>query len=345
MDTNFDINFTLNENSFSSVNELLSFARIHVSSIYPFLFQWFSADEFTVKTSGSTGKPKQIKLKKQQLLNSALATSKFFELPKKTTALLCLSPDYIAGKMMLVRALALGWHLDVVQPDLNPLKHNTKNYDFCAMAPMQVENSLDEINRIKKLIVGGGVVSKTLQNKLQKVKTKVFATYGMTETITHIAVKKLNQSKTILLFYQVLPDVKIYQDKRNCLVIAAPKVSDTLIITNDVVQLISDKQFEWLGRYDTIINSGGIKLQPEEIEEKLSTIISRRFFVSGVSDDRLGQKLILIIEGQQYKVAFNQVKNLTKYEIPKEVYFIDTFVETETKKIQRKKTLDILFKK
>ncbi|APG64926.1 O-succinylbenzoic acid--CoA ligase [Tenacibaculum todarodis] len=349
---NFHKNFKLNGKSFTSVNELLSYVRINESASYSFLFNWFSSDEIPVQTSGSTGKPKVIQLKKEFMLNSALATGDFFELFENTTALLCLSPGYIAGKMMLVRALTLGWQLDIVAPTSKV--NINKEYNFSAMVPMQVQNSLLELHKIKKLIVGGGVVSKELQMNMQHIKTEVFATYGMTETITHIAVKKLNNFSllrgTRQSFYQVLPKVKIYIDARNCLVIQAPKVSKELVVTNDVVQLVSENQFEWLGRFDNVINSGGIKLHPEKIEEKLSEIITQRFFVAGIPDSTLGEKLILVIENnvtsnEVEKSLLFKIKNLdslSKYEVPKEIYFVDTFIETETKKIQRTKTLDLI---
>ncbi|MCH3884739.1 AMP-binding protein [Tenacibaculum aquimarinum] len=333
---NFHKNFKLNGKSFTSINELLSFVRINASASYSFLFNWFSSDEIQVQTSGSTGKPKVIQLKKEFMINSALATGNFFHLPENTTALLCLSPDYIAGKMMLVRALTLGWQLDLVAPT-SKVKIN-KEYDFSAMVSIQVENSIAEINKIKKLIIGGGVVSEELKNKLQKINTAFFATYGMTETITHIAVKKLNNFNNVTSgaveksFYQTLPNVNIYIDSRNCLVIQAPKVSGELVVTNDVVQLVSETQFEWLGRFDNVINSGGIKLHPEKIEEKLSEVIKQRFFVAGISDSTLGEKLILVVEGDSSSVILSRVKNLSKYETPKEIYFVETFVETETKK-------------
>ncbi len=340
--------FQLNGISFYSEEELLRYAESFSESIYEFLKDWFSSDEVViVQTSGSTGKPKPIPLKKELMKNSANATGTFFHLKENTKALLCLSTDYIAGKMMLVRALTLGWSLDVVAPISNPLKESNKEYDFSAMVPLQLQNSLKDIHKIKKLIVGGGVVSNELQKEIQLIKTAVYATYGMTETITHIAVKKLNQfsdasSGLKKSFYELLPNVTIYKDERNCLLLKAPKVSDEFIITNDVVDLISDTQFEWLGRYDNVINSGGIKLHPEKIEEKLSSLIEQRFFVTGVQDAFLGEKLIVVVEGVKKQYDFTSLKELSKYEIPKQVFFLDEFIETATKKIQRIKTLDLL---
>lgn len=338
----FHKNFKLNNKSFTSVDELLVCAQGFSDEIHQFLKSWFSKDDFIyVKTSGSTGVPKEIKLLKVQMMNSAFATGEYFGLLENTSALLCLPTAYIAGKMMLIRALTLGWHLDVVAASSYPLKGVEKEYDFSAMVPLQLENSLKDLHLIKTLIVGGGVVSSQLQSKLKDVFTNVFATYGMTETITHIAVKKLNNFKIEPNFYEVLPNVAIYKDARNCLTIDAPEVSNELVFTNDIVHLISDIQFEWLGRFDTIINSGGVKLHPEKIEEKLSKIITSRFFVAGVSDEKLGQKLVLIIEGKSQSIDINSA-NLSKFEIPKEVYFLSKFVETETKKIQRKKTMDLI---
>ncbi len=353
------IDFKLNGYAFSSITELLEYSKSLSADTHQFLEDWFSESAvITVKTSGSTGKPKPIQLKKEFMINSAKATGNFFNLPQKTTALLCMPTAYIAGKMMLVRALVLGWHLDIITPSTSPLKELNKSYDFSAMVPLQLKNSLLEINKVKKLIVGGGVVSSELVKEIQQSKTEIFATYGMTETITHIAVKKLNhfEKKGILLeaHYQCLSDVVISVDDRNCLVINAPNVAEEQIITNDVVAFISDTEFKWLGRFDNVINSGGIKLHPEEIEKKLSKVITKRFFVTGISDENLGEKLVLIIE---LDVAFNEVddytklynnsiktlKNLSKYEVPKQIYFVPNFIETETKKIQRSKTLDLIF--
>ena len=355
---NFHKDFKLNSTSFATVDDLLSYTAKYSDKIHHFLQEWFSEKDYViVHTSGSTGIPKAIKLQKKQLQNSAVATGDFFKLDEKTTALLCLPIEYIAGKMMLVRAVTLGWHLDVISSSSNPLKQHLTSYDFAAMVPLQVENSIDKLHQIKKLIVGGGAVSDSLQEKLQEVTTEVFATYGMTETITHIAVKKLNNfglpkgNATNNTCYKILPNTTIYKDERNCLVIKNTSISDKVIFTNDVVALISDTQFKWLGRFDNVINSGGIKLYPEKIEADLSKIIRQRFFVAGIKDEKLGEKLVLLIESagdksikltDQLNSEMKNSKLFSKFEIPKEIHFIDRFAETETKKIQRKKTMDLI---
>ena len=340
----FHTSFKIDDLSFGDVKALLKWVKSISLSSYNFLIDWFDNDDFIeVQTSGSTGKPKLIRLKKQFMINSALATGAYFEIKENARALVCLSADYIAGKMMLVRALTLGWNIDIVDPVSNPLAKTNTVYDFSAMVPMQLQNSLQNISSVKKLIVGGGVVSNTLIDKIQEINTQVFATYGMTETVTHIAVKKLNHNvgDSENQFYQALPNVKVAVDDRSCLVIEAPNVSDETVVTNDVVSLVSDTQFEWLGRYDNVINSGGVKLHPEKIEKQLSKIITNRFFVAGISDQVLGEKLVLVVEGEERKIDFSIVE-LTKYQTPKKVFFVNTFIETETKKIQRKKTLDLL---
>lgn len=333
--------FCLNGIQFSSKNELLLFAKKNLSDTFIFLDEWFDNKNYViVHTSGSTGKPKPIKISKKHMINSALTTASYFELQDdEISALLCLSPNYIAGKMMLVRALVSGWQLDVVAPVSNPLVAN-KKYDFTAMVPLQVHHSLNDLHKVKTLIVGGGAVSRVLQEKLNGIKTKIYSTYGMTETVTHIAVKKLNNITGITNYFEVLPNIKIEKDNRNCLVIDAPNLSNTKIITNDIVKLIDDKHFCWKGRYDNIINSGGIKIMPEQVEIKLEKIIKQRFFISSKKDIILGQKIILIIEGSKIKnIDFSL---LDKYEKPKSVFYLDKFTETKTGKINRNACLKLV---
>jgi O-succinylbenzoic acid--CoA ligase len=241
---------------------------------------------------------------------------------------------YVAGKMMLVRAMILGLDMEFVAPSSHPLKNNDINYDFVAMVPLQAQNSLKELKRVKKLIVGGAKISPVLEKELMKLKTNVFETYGMTETITHIAAKKVGEKA-----FMVLPNVTISYDERNCLVIHAPKISEEIIQTNDLVELVSENQFVFLGRMDNVINSGGIKLIPEQIEDKLSKHIHKRFFITSKEDKELGEKLVLVIEGQQDDFDSSLFDDLDKYEKPREIIFIPKFKETASGKIMRKETL------
>ena len=335
---------TLKELAYTLIKEGEPFEK----SIGAFLLDWLDkTSKITVQTSGSTGIPKQVVLEKEQMANSAKATSEFFGLEPTNTALLCLSADYIAGKMMLVRAMVLGLHLDVVAPSSNPLANIERAYDFSAMVPLQVENSLPKLRQIQKLIIGGAPVSYPLRQKIQLLKTDAFETYGMTETSTHVAIReitsKLENSNS--RSFKGLPNVAFSIDDRNCLQIDAPEISDTKVVTNDIVNLISTTEFEWLGRHDNVVNSGALKLHPEKIEEKLGPVMQQRFFVAGVPDLKLGQKLILIIESNKGsepidKNVFLQV--LEQYEIPKEVISLPKFVLTENGKLKRRETFRLI---
>lgn len=315
-----------------------------------FLLDWSNdEDDLEVSTSGSTGIPKKIRLQKQYMVNSAIATGSFFNLRGSSSALLCLPADYIAGKMMLVRAMILGLSLDYGAPNSNPLEGISKVYDFSAMIPLQLENSLKKLDQVKTLIVGGAKMSDTLKVAVQEKLSKVYETYGMTETITHIALKPVNHlGDTMSANFAALPEVELSIDARGCLVINAPNISEEEVVTNDVVTLISSTEFEWLGRYDSIINSGGVKLIPEKIEAKLSRVIDGDFFVTGLPDEKLGQKLILLVEGEVDKEILlkrlQSLAGLDKFEIPKEIHSVASFVKTANGKIQRSKTLAIRIK-
>ena len=332
----------LREVGYSLVKEGLDFEK----PIGDFLLDWSSQkDTLEVYTSGSTGKPKRITLQKSKMVHSALATGQYFKLKSGDSALLCLPVNSIAGKMMLVRAMVLGLKLDYVVPSSRPLDETAKRYDFCAMVPLQAEKSIEQLIRIKTLILGGAPISYGLEEQLKNLPTSIHATYGMTETITHIAVRPISPKGEV--DFQVLPSVEVSQDERNCLVIHAPQISDAPVITNDLVEIKSKQRFSWLGRKDNVINSGGVKLIPERIEAKLSPLFNNRFFVAGIPDETLGQKLILILEGVRVneKTILESIKKmntLNTFEVPKTIYSIDRFIETKAGKIQRQKTLNAL---
>ena len=306
-----------------------------------FLFDWLNDKPFVVvNTSGSTGKPKEIHLLKENIINSAKATGGFFNLQEEDSALLCLPAQFIAGKMMLVRAMVLGLELDYVKPDSNPLSGVTKNYDFAAMIPLQAQNSLAKLGQIEQLIVGGAPINLQLDKALGESDNVVYGTYGMTETITHIAVRKCGEPN-----FKALPNVSLTKDKRECLVIDAPLISEEKVITNDIVELTSENEFNWLGRYDSVINSGGVKLIPEQIALGLSPLIKKRFFITGLPDDSLGEKVVLLVEGKEEPELLQKIKlqsKLSKFEIPKAIHFLPEFVETDNGKLNRIKTLELL---
>ncbi len=305
-----------------------------------FIADWFSSsDEMVLQTSGSTGTPKSISVKKEWMRNSAELTRKTFGLKKGDSALLCMPMKYVAGKMMVVRSLKLGLELKVIEPSSNPMKGITEKIDFGAMVPLQLENTLNDLDKIKTLIVGGGQVNPKLVEKLQNVSTQVYETYGMTETLTHVAIKPLNGPSKSDVF-RALDDIHFELDARECLVIHATALNPEPIVTNDLVDLIDENSFRWLGRYDNVINSGGIKIIPEVVEAKLSSIVpNRRFFIAGKSDKSLGEKVVLVVEGKSMDIS---CKSLDKFEQPKEIHFIPEFVETKSGKIHRQTTLSLI---
>ena len=335
----------LKEVAYSFIKEGEPYERI----LGDFLTDWLNEDDFIIaRTSGSTGKPKNIKLLKEHMVNSAIATGDFFDVYPGDKALLCLPGNYIAGKMMLVRAIILGLEIDLTEPTLSPIFDYMTPYAFCSMLPSQLTNMVNYVGNIKNILVGGAVVSRKLKARIQDCPSNIFETYGMTETITHIAARRLNNfdrsplKKEEWHFFTTLPNVSISQDLRGCLVIDAPYVSSQELITNDVVKLHSERTFEWLGRIDNVINSGGIKIFPETVENKLSNHIKQRFFIAQQEDDTLGEKLILIIEGDSFEVDKSIFKSLEKFEVPKEIYFLPKFENTFSGKIQREDTLKLL---
>lgn len=348
--------FKLNGNQFNKT-ELYSVAfsfvkegEAYEEQIGNFLLDWLNEDYDTIKvrTSGSTGKPKVYFLDKQKMINSALATGKYFKIKEGTKALHCLPANFIGGRMMLVRAMVLGWDLDLVEPKSNPLDEVFKTYDFCAMTPFQVDNSLGRLHLIKKLIIGGGAVSENLIGLIQGIPTKVFEVYGMTETISHIAARKLNpkEKEKGIRPFKALPNVSVSQNENNCLVIKAPKILEQTLVTNDIVDVLTYKKFFWKGRRDNVVNSGGVKIFPETVEKKLQSLITHRFFITGVAHDSLGEQVVLFIEAPEnekflsdVRAAVENLDTLGKYERPKHIYLVDKFEETDSGKVNRKETL------
>ena len=309
------------------------------SNLGQFILDWIdNSVQIELQTSGTTSKPTTILFPKEALINSAKATGVFFNLRPGNSALCCLPFSYIAAKMMFVRAWVLGLKLDIIEPSSSPLELISKPYDFSAMVPLQIHNSLSKLNQIGTLLVGGAAVSIDLAHQLKQYNCTVFETFGMTETVSHIAAKNLSESETV---FRVLPNISIAQDDRGCLTVNAPHLNPKLLQTNDVVSLISNDTFKWLGRFDHVINSGGVKIHPEVLEQKLQNQIKAPFFIAGVPDEVLGQKVVLIIEGKakQLDLDLNEMESIKR---PKVTYFLPEFQRTKSGKIQRQKTLDLL---
>ena len=311
-------------------------------AFFQFLSHWMDESEIIrAETSGSTGVPKTILLSKKNMIASAKLTNQYFGLKEDADVLLCLSADYIAGKMMIVRAIIGNLHLVVSEPCSCPIID--RPMAFAAMVPMQVEAMLNSeggsqsLNLLSTLLIGGSAPSEELERRLLGISTSCFASYGMTETVSHIALRALNGPDKSM-GYEALAGVWFEQDERECLVIHAPHLQDIPFITNDIVRLKNNNRFEWVGRFDHVINSGGIKLFPELLEGKIAPFIQQRFYIIGKKDEKLGEMAVLVIEGRLGTEHLEGLLRsvLTPYEIPREIIFMPTFEETSTGKIIRR---------
>ncbi|AFR35773.1 AMP-binding protein [Riemerella anatipestifer] len=302
-----------------------------------FLEDWYSEKLcVSVKTSGSTGVPKVFEVEKERMKASANMTCDFLGLNRSDKALLCLPVEYISGKMMLVRAMERGLRLLIKTPSINPLEDLDEEVDFCAMTPLQVEYSLGKIDLIKKLIIGGAAVSESLKAKLKGAMSYIYETYGMSETLSHIALKQITPSEE--LHFKPLQNIFLTQDKRGCLCIEAPLLTSEKLTTNDLVELKEGGVFSFLGRVDNVINSGGVKIIPEQLEDKLKKIIPNELVFTSVSDAILGEKLVLVIEGkasQETQKLLGEIAYDKLYYAPKEIVFLDKIPRTPNGKVNR----------
>lgn len=344
-------------------NRLISLAdiqrdEVHAESSFEastlsFIRQWLSNEtHFALQTSGSTGEPKKIQVTRGQLVASARATVQALAIPEKSKALICLPTQYIAGIMMLVRCLEGNLHMTLVEPSADPLENLPHaSFDFAAMVPYQAEEivkkrGLHGIHCIQKIILGGAPLSSALQTRLKDADVAVYLTYGMTETLSHIALQKISGADR-QDFFSALPSVKLTQDERGCLVIETPYLKEK-IITNDIVEFLNATSFRWLGRWDNVINSGGIKLFPEKIEQAISRAFDQlslhhNFFIIGIPHEKLGTQAILVVESnvpleeESFRMLLSE--SLQRVELPKQIYYLPSFEYTPTGKIKRKESL------
>lgn len=332
---------------------LLNFNNLEINNLHPqtdfekkmifFLKDWLSSSEMVaVQTSGSTGIPKVFEIGKKKMRNSAKMTCDFLQLKENDTALVCLPIEYISGKMMIVRAFERKLNLIISEPSLQPLKNLDTEIDFCAMTPLQVENSLDKVQFIRNLIIGGAAVSESLKDKIyetlhdKNTSTKIYETYGMSETLSHIALKEIYPHQAD--YFTVFENVSISTDERGCLKISAPNLNSEILQTNDLVEIKNNHQFRFLGRIDNVINSGGAKIFPEELEALVKKEIPKEVVFLGVKDESLGQKLIAVIEGIESE-SVNQKLSAINYQLkfhkPKEIIFVEEIPRTPNGKVNR----------
>jgi O-succinylbenzoic acid--CoA ligase len=308
-------------------------------------------NEIVQKTSGTTGDPKEVRLTREAMLLSARRTLALMELKPGDTALLCLPVTYIAGKMMVVRALAGGLRLLLAEPSGRPLKELTSPVTFAAMVPLQVHDSLankDPLSKIAKLIIGGGQLHASLRDELlQRSLPLVYESFGMTETCTHFALKRINGPEPDPCF-SLLEGVNAAVDTRGCLEVDIPGITSGKISTNDLVEMdIHGKGFTWLGRYDNVINSGGIKIIPELLEEQARLCTGHECLVLPEADQKLGEHLVLVVEYGGENPPVEQWLNclrlsLSTYEIPRRVLSVNELPRNNSLKPDRTSAVRLL---
>lgn len=311
--------------------------------LYLFLNEWFDASPvITVHTSGSTGVPKGLVVRKDRMMQSARLTCEFLNLQAGDTALLCMNLRYIGAMMMVVRSLVAGLNLVVRPASGHPLSDVEVPLKFAAMVPLQVYNTLRvpaERKRLEHtdiLIIGGGAVDDSLEAELKTIPIAAYSTYGMTETLSHIALRRLNGEAASKCYYP-FPSVELSLSAENTLIVKAPLICDDVLQTNDIACLCSDGGFTIAGRKDNVINSGGIKIQAEEMENRLQPFIPVPFAVTAVPDPRLGQALTLLIAGKpDIKELENKLQAvLETYYRPKHIFITELIPQTENGKIDR----------
>ena len=314
-------------------------------SLDEFLEEWNNPSPYVhVQTSGSTGAPKPMLVEKQRMLNSARITCDFLGLREGDTALLCMSLDYIAGKMMVVRSIERGLKLTTVAPSGHPLSTPHSPLDFAAMVPMQVYNSLqvpeekERLMQIRHLIIGGGAIDDALAAALRTFPNHVWSTYGMTETLSHIALRRLNGPEASE-WYTPFPSVKVSLNEDHCLVIDAPLVCATRLVTNDIAELSSGSvpsmKFRILGRKDNVICSGGIKIQIETLERQLRPHLQAPFLITKRPDAKFGEAVVLLTEGTVPEAQEVCERILPKYHQPRVYLHVDQIPLTATGKPAR----------
>lgn len=314
--------------------------------LYLFLKEWFSpSSTLRLHTSGSTGTPREIIVRKEQMLQSAKSTCDFFELRKGYKALLCLPLEYIAGKMMVVRALYAGLDIYPVKPDGHPLTGTDIGFDFAAMVPLQVYNSLqsteekERLSQIKRLIIGGGAIDETLETILKEFPNAIYSTYGMTETLSHIALRRINGIEAND-YYIPLPSVALTLSEDNRLIIDAPPITDTPLLTNDIAELRPNGSFRIIGRIDNVMNTGGIKVQIEEVEQVLHPHITGNFAITSIPHPTLGEAIVLLIEKTDDPASLEKMikQLLPRHRQPRLIHIVETIPQTGNGKTDRAAT-------
>lgn len=330
---------TFSSNLLSKKNE----GKSSRSEVEKFIEQVTQGKPIELQTSGSTGTPKILTYPANLLKRSARKTNDFFEFTDQTKALLCMNLTTIAGKMMLMRAMEGDFAIHIEKPSKRPLEFVESEIDFVAMVPLQLRESIlfdiEKLKTIKVILVGGGPIPNELKKRLRENNLTVYHSFGMTETVSHIAIKKVG--KVTEDGFHALNGIH-FSSKDGQLVIYAGDLGIEDLVTNDLVNLLSPTSFQWLGRKDFVINSGGYKLHPENLENRWSEFLNSPYFIWKEQSVKWGEKIVLYIEGSSWPTIAKDklLKEFKSYEIPKSYYLTGAFVYTASGKINRLKTVE-----
>lgn len=295
---------------------------------------------FEFMSSGSTGRPKKISLSRKVLEYSAFQTLNALKIKSPGILLLCIPPQFMGGTMVIVRSLVGNLDLEVISPE--NLMDASQTYELVSLVPLQIQKILRtcplQLDKFKNILIGGAPLHPSLENLLlnDPVTSNIYVTFGMTETASHFALRKIGDP-----YFKTIGDIRIQTDENNCLMVNGMVTGEKWLKTNDIVKIVASDSFQWLGRNDFVINSGGFKVHPEKVESLLSNhLTGRNYMITGIDDNTLGQKVICLIEGEpcEVKVNFNEFH---RYERPKEFHFIPTFKYTDSGKIDRIKTKNL----
>ena len=344
----YQVRITINDIACSSLDDV---RKVAPQSVWEFIAEFLDDKPYIMAhTSGSTGKPKPISLAKSDMKASARFTNRFFGLTSQSTLHLCLSPDYIAGKMMLVRALESGANIVIEKPGNRPLAHyQGSRISLAAFVPSQIPylvQNPDRLAMVDAMIVGGGKLVTRWQKSLTQLGAKAYLTYGMTETCSHVALAPVADTPQP---YTALGDVHFDVDGNDCLIIDVPHFTNSHFETRDVVQLIDSRHFYWKGRFDNVIVTGGVKVHPEEVEAKIAPLMGdKRFYITSAPSDKWGDEVVLVVEnadcvGQDRVLRplpnnlEQEFKNLlSRYSVPKLYVELNKFDSTSSGKVIRK---------
>ncbi len=328
---NFDLHDWLDQKTNSSILE--NEGRMIIR-------EWLDSNEaIRFQTSGSTGEPKPIQYPKTWINASVSKTARFFDLPEGAVVLHCLPPSFVAGKMMWLRAFLEKWKLILIEPKAR-LEIPDQEFDFAAFTPMQFDYLLNQssqnLGKIKTSIIGGGAIGSTLLHRIKSLNANIYATFGMTETLTHVAVSRLSEMDNQVIFTP-FEGVGVDIDDRQCLKLSISYFDNLLIQTNDIIEMHDSRRFSFVGRADRIINSGGKKINPELLEARLEKVLKRPFYFCAINNEQLGEALVLMLEGEESDPSLDTwFQSWDKLERPKFIFYRKKFMYTASGKVIKK---------